>query len=41
MVTAVHHPYVYGALVIPLERKTRVTEAVGGELQALKEDGFT
>jgi hypothetical protein len=40
MVTAVHHPYVYGALVIPLRRKTRVTEAVGGELQALKEDGF-
>jgi hypothetical protein len=35
-----HHSYEYGARVIPLGRKTQVTEAVGGELQAPKADGF-
>jgi hypothetical protein len=37
----VNHSYEYGAQVIPLGKKTRVTETVGDELRAPKADGFT
>jgi hypothetical protein len=36
-----NHSHEYGTRIIPLMRKTHVTESVSDELQALKVDGFT